>query len=132
MAVVIVTVINVNMLYLKEFPILLLETFGGIKSISENFKEPNKGISVILINTDKGKIFFENSKENFIFEKREVLEAIEGNERLRIPVKIKKQYKIFRKCYPQYGYLKTVKKMRTFKEILKDNKIIYKIYKMIK
>ena len=106
--------------------------FWGLKSKSKKFSEPNKGISVILINSKKGKELLNKCKDEFIIEQREVAEAVDGNDQLRLPVKKNKKYKIFINKYPKYGYLKTMKKMRNFKEILKDNKTIYKIYKMFR
>ena len=62
------------------------------------------GVSVALINTEKGNNFFNNIKDKIFFEKRTLQEAVEGNEQLRHPSIKNKNYEKFKKLYIDYGF----------------------------
>lgn len=64
----------------------------------------SSGVSVALINTTKGNQLFETIKESIFFEKRTVLEAIEGNDQLRHPSIKHKNFNKFQELYIQNGF----------------------------
>ena len=69
--------------------------FWGIKNQTE--ENMFKGISVMLLNTDKGKMLFEDSKEMFEFEEHDLEEVLAGNSALlKNPIKISKQDNFFK------------------------------------
>lgn len=58
---------------------LTLGDFWGLKNFEKNI---NDGVSLVLINTDKGKLLCENSKESLFFNKRKLEEALPYNKPL--------------------------------------------------
>lgn len=110
--------------------------FWGIKNQKE--EDMFKGISVILLNTDKGKELFENSKDVFMYEKHKLQEVLPGNPALlKNPVKTDKQNLFFsllkenkfsycvEKCTHVPMYIKVKNRM------IKELKKIYKKIKII-
>lgn len=81
----------------------------------------NNGMSVILVNTDKGKRFFDDTSNEFIFQKRELAEAVNGNPQLKQPSVKNQNYKRFQKLYNKYGFEKAALKT------LSISKLLYKI-----
>ena len=58
--------------------------FWGIDR--QTLKTDQKGrISVVLVNTEKGKDLFDAIKDNLVFEERDLKEAADGNDQLRYP-----------------------------------------------
>lgn len=95
-------------------------------------------ISVLLQNTDKGKILFEKIKDKFVFERRDIDEAVKGNEQLQRPSKKHKVRKRFLKTYEKdnvYVALESFLKREKFiwkvkwkvKMITNPNKLIKKV-----
>lgn len=76
-------------------------------------------ISVILINTLSGEHFWEDHKEEFYYEQREVEEAVNGNAQLRKPSVCHPDREIFLKEYKEKGFFKAVKTPRVCREIRK-------------
>lgn len=70
--------------------------------------ELGKGVSAVLINTEKARSLFDVLKEKVTYQRREVQEAIVGNGQLQRPSSRHPQYEKFRELYPQYGLAKTV------------------------
>ena len=66
------------------------------------------GVSVLLVNTEKGKIVFNEVKDKIFFEKRTLEEAIKGNEQLKHPTKKHKNYDLFLKLYSEFGLKKAL------------------------
>lgn len=67
--------------------------------------------SVVLINTDKGKRFFEKIKNDMVYEKREISEAVNGNKMLRHPTLKHIDREKFEKNYANtHDFYKAVKK----------------------
>ena len=64
---------------------ITLADFWGYKSTHECAKNYQKGISCVIINTEKGKQLFELVSENIIFEKRTMEEAKAVNKSLERP-----------------------------------------------
>lgn len=71
---------------------------------------PN-GLSVVLINTEKGEQFFELLKDKIIFQERDLSEAVKGNPNLNHPSKKNLQFNRFRKLYLKYGFEKAAEKV---------------------
>lgn len=86
----------------------------------------NNGMSVILVNTDKGKMFFDDTGNEFIFQKRELEEAVSGNPQLNQPSVKNRNYKRFQKLYKKYGFEKAAIKT------LSLSKLLYKIVFLIR
>lgn len=106
--------------------------FWGLKSEKDEFKDENKGISLVMPNTEKGEKFVEECLKSMIFEKRSVDEAINGNSQLNHPAQKHENYEKFMKLYAKKGYRIACKRTRTLKQILKSVKIINYTYKKIK
>lgn len=78
----------------------------------------NNGMSVVLINTEKGKAFFNYTSDEFIFQKRELQEAVNGNPQLRKPSVKNRNYKRFQKLYKKYGFEKAATKTLSISKFL--------------
>lgn len=91
-----------------------------------------KGVSAILINTEKAKVIFEELKKDIRYEQREVQEAIMGNGQLQHPSRRHPKYGLFRELYPKMGLEKSVRmclkkdlvKIRVKSTVLKLRKIL--------
>lgn len=91
--------------------------FWGIQD-SENISkdEKEKGISLVLINTEKGEEFFESCTSKIFYEKRKVEEAVNGNAHLRRS-SMKNDFRIkFREKY-NGDFVHTIKKVLKLKMI---------------
>lgn len=74
-------------------------------------------ISLALVNTEKGEDLLKRVKEQFIYEKRYINEAISGNEQLKKPMcPDESDRKIFLKYYPRLGYDKAFRKTSLYQE----------------
>jgi len=60
----------------------------------------NKGISLVLINSQKGAILFDENKHFLSLYQRTIEEAVSGNKQLGSPSKRTLRSKLFRKIYP--------------------------------
>lgn len=120
--------------YAKEKRIsdITIGDFWGLKSDKKEFEDENKGISLVMPNTEKGKKFLDECLDYMFYEERSVNEAIDGNSQLRHPSVKHKKHKKFMKLYANLGYEKACKKTRTIKQILKSIKIINYTYSKIK
>lgn len=77
--------------------------FWGLKSTT--MKDDGKGISLALVNTDKGKVLFDAVRSGMTVEKRPVDEGIAGNGQLNRPFQRNLREKIFKRLYPHLGYM---------------------------
>lgn len=77
---------------------LTIGDFWGINSETLNNHFDGR-ISLLLQNTNKGKLLFEKVKDEFVFEKRDIEEAIKGNDQLQRPTTKHKERKRFFKNY---------------------------------
>ncbi len=103
---------------------LTIGDFWGLGEI-KTIKKPSKWVSLVLINTDKGMIFFETIKNAFIIEKRTVEEAVRGNGRLqKAPGKSQNAIN-FQKSYNIYGFIDSIKKIE-MKKVPRYNFIFFK------
>ena len=110
--------------------------FWGLNKDSKVYDSKEKGISVIISNTKKGEELIKKISKYSVIEKRSFEEASKTNMQLNRPSKKTKQYEIYIKNYPKYGYKKTIRKMKTLKDrtsrIIDNNKTLKKIYNKIK
>lgn len=105
---------------------LTLGDFWGINKDEKNYIiEEKYGISLCLINTDKGEKLISKIKDKCYLEERNMEEAILGNTQLREPAKMNKEYRKFRKIYQKYGYSMAKRKC------LNKEKIKQKVKKII-
>lgn len=144
---IIVSIPNTKDLYLKAFGLSMIQRescleckyaspnrvsditigdFWGIQNDSKiNNEEKEKGISLVLINTEKGKSFFENCTSNIFYEERNIEEAINGNAHLR-RTSPKNKFRIkFREQYNS-DFVRSAKKTIGF-AMLKENVKLYLI-----
>lgn len=64
----------------------------------------DKGISLVLVNTDKGKVLFSSVESLVDYKKRPLQEAVSGNNQLRHPMPLTWRHKIFKWLYPKTGF----------------------------
>lgn len=81
---------------------LTLGDFWGLKSTK--IIDKHNGVSLSLINTQKGHSLMNMCEEDICSEDRPISEAIAGNEQLNHPFKRTLNTAIFRKLYPYFGY----------------------------
>lgn len=89
---------------------------GELNKISRMSERP----SLILVNTEKGKQFFDKVSEDLIYEQRDVEEGIRGNGRLNRPPEKNIQANLFQKVYQM--------RMFGFKKSVKLSRVIYNLY----
>lgn len=87
-------------------------------------------VSVVLINTLKGKQFLNENKEKLFLEERQILEAINGNAQLREPSNPHEDREKFKRVYVKKGFCKAVLTTTIGKNIIK-NRIKQKILSLI-
>lgn len=74
------------------------------------FEHPYTGsVSAVLINSDKGKVFFEQCRDRFFAEERPVAEAVRGNDQLNKPSAKHPARKVFEEKYRGMGFEQAVK-----------------------
>ena len=79
-------------------------TIGDFWGLGDDIKADNKnGCSCIIPVTEKGKELLENIEDRFILHRRDIEEAIKGNDQLRAPMVMNRRIKIFRAIYPILG-----------------------------
>lgn len=101
-------------------------TIGDFWGIDRStLKKPYKGkISVVLINTQKGKAFFDNTRHLFYYEARSIAEAAKNNEQLEHPSNPPEPGRdIFLKNYPDKGFLGAVSLTKIYKNVKHNQKI---------
>lgn len=72
--------------------------------------DTQNGLSVILVNTDKGVNFFSRINKNLIYQERSTEEAVKGNPQLNHPSTKNHNFEKFRKLYLKRGFEKAAKK----------------------
>lgn len=110
--------------------------FWGLSKDSSIYDNESDGVSLVMVNTNKGKELFNNIRKKAKYEKRNIEEAAKKNEQLNKPALKNKKYYIFRDNYKKIGYKKTNKKMLSIKEkivlYVKNSHILYNLLKKIK
>ncbi len=85
-------------------------TIGDFWGLADDALDGYKGKkSVVLINTQNGKMFFKKVKTQLVYQERCVNEAIEGNAQLRVPSKKPRKRDVFIKYYKRDGFKKAMK-----------------------
>lgn len=120
----------------KRVADITIGDFWGLDKSSLTKKHGGR-ISLMIVNTQKGKEFFDAVKDNFEFEERTLQEALKHNGQLVSPSKIHEDREQFEKVYKKCGFKKAVKtkriksKIRSFKikktlafRVLKKLKIV--------
>lgn len=95
---------------------LTVGDFWGIDRESMLNKFEGK-ISLVLKNTPKGEDLLNLIKKNCWFEERILEEAIIENKQLSHPVTKSEDRLRFEELYPKYGFSRTLKKLKIYKEI---------------
>ena len=113
---------------------LTIGDFWGIDR--KSLKVPYKGkISVVLVNSEKGRKFWDLVKDEFIYEERSLEEAVKGNVPLQRPAALPKDRMKFIEVYKEKGFMSAVKTPGVQKAIeeakVKDN-LFYRILGKIK
>lgn len=83
---------------------ITLGDFWGYVSEKRKFRNKEKGISLVLLNTDKGKRLFEQIKDDYICLKKDLSEATSGNKCLSAPYPKNKNADNFWADYFNGGY----------------------------
>lgn len=92
----------------------------------------NDGISLVMINSSKGKELINICKDEMNMEKRSFEEASKENSQLNCPTQENKEHSMFLKMYPIYGYKRAINKIENIKDKMKKIEVINKIYLRIK
>ncbi len=83
---------------------ITLGDFWGLgKKVKFDYPIEN-GVSVILVNTEKGKKIIENLNKRIFMEERTIEEAVEGNAQLRQPSKKHENTEKFKRIYMEQGF----------------------------
>ncbi len=82
--------------------------FWGIEGVLPNFSD-NKGASAVILNTEKGKAFFEKLKSELVIEKVDYGDVLKGNLALVSPVAKPDKSEKFWKLYHKQGLFKAYK-----------------------
>lgn len=86
---------------------ITLGDFWGFDSEKGRFPvSTSKGLSLVMVNTEKGSSFFDKCKDNMIFVERTAQEAVAGNKQLRFPSVKHKNRNSFEKKYLSKGFKK--------------------------
>ena len=89
----------------KRIGDVTLGDFWGFNTQKGEFpKKHDNGLSVVLINTEKGHRLFSSCRESLSFIERDYEEAVAGNKQLRHPAVRHKNWKIFQKQYLISGF----------------------------
>lgn len=73
-------------------------------------EEAKFGVSVVMVNSENGKLLFDKLCEKLKYTERSAKEAIRGNSQLRHPMRKHRKYKKFWKAYQLDGFEKAAKK----------------------
>ncbi len=84
---------------------ITLGDFHGIEKLDRKYKgSESKGISLVLLNNNKGKFVFEEIEDKLIYEKRTLNEASYYNRLLLENIRVPAKRKCFFERYQQNGY----------------------------
>lgn len=96
---------------------ITLSDFWGLSDTSKF--EKGKGVSNVLVNTEKGMQLWNNSREVAKWEERTIVEALSGNGQLQTPSAKNGMHDQFVKLYPIIGFKNAVKRC-SYKYLIKD------------
>ena len=103
-------VTRVNMLIPTVFGDITIGDFWGLGDEVPFYGDTKNGISVVLINNEKGYKFFDEIKDKIFFEKRTISEAVKGNAQLRHASEKHQNYHEFLEIYPKKGIKEALEK----------------------
>lgn len=83
---------------------ITIADFWGYISEERKYRNTEKGISLAILNTEKGSKIFDNIKNNLEYTEKNINEAKLGNQCLREPFKKNEKYNEFWNDYFQKGY----------------------------
>lgn len=92
----------------KRVSDITLGDFWGLGDETPFLHDRKKGVSLLLINTQKGKQLLDCCRDQLFLEQREVEEAIKGNSQLRYPTPYSEKRKKFERLYLTIGFEKAV------------------------
>ena len=82
---------------------MTLGDFWGLDMTSVN-TTMDKGISLVLVNSDKGKMLLEMVEDHIEMIPRPLTEAVAGNKQLSHPMPRTWRYHVYKKLYPKVGF----------------------------
>lgn len=77
--------------------------FWGINDIMPDFTD-NKGVSVVMLNTEKAKMYIKHIEKNAVLQKTELKNILVYQPRMEKPVKKPRLWQRFWEDYDRYGY----------------------------
>lgn len=109
---------------------ITLGDFWGLGTEIPFNHSTEKGVSLVLINSNKGEEVINKAKEQLFLEQRTIEEATKYNNQLSVPSTKSKQYDYFAKLKKKYNFEKTAKKV--FNKDIIILKIKFAIKKIIR
>lgn len=88
--------------------------FWGLSQESKFYEERHKGVSTVIVSTQKGKDFLNRQQNNFFIEDRPYSESVNGNSQLKSPSPKNKNADKFKKDYERFGFMKAYKNNTVF------------------
>ncbi len=104
---------------------ITIADFWGWEKVDANFNKDDKGVSLVLLNSTKGKYLFENVKNTIDLIKTEIGLAMQPN--LQRPSAVSPQRMDFEKDYKEKGFEFVLRKYNRSSKSNKIAKFIYKI-----
>lgn len=89
---------------------ITLADFWGLGRSDDPEMKERRGVSAVLLNTEKGKKLFEEIIDLVNYEERPVEEAIKGNPQLMHPYPLSDSHNVFMDLYPKVGFVKACRK----------------------
>ena len=83
--------------------------FWGLGQTEPFYGDTKNGVSLVLLNNQKGTNYFNEKKENIFFEKRSIEEAIKGNHQLSNPTPKHPNHDKFLELYKTVGIMDALK-----------------------
>lgn len=77
--------------------------FWGLGAFYETKINPQKGVSLFLVNSEKGRKLFDEIKKEFVCEERTLKEAVRGNTNLRHPSPRPQNKDLFMQAFKEQG-----------------------------
>lgn len=106
--------------------------FWGLGNLCHNKIDKERGVSEVLLNTEKGASFFEASKKLCNFESRNLEEAINGNGRFKHPSERHPLYYQFQQMYVKKGFTQSCRKcLRNDYKQYYTSKLKQSLYKLL-
>jgi len=112
---------------LKRPSDITIGDFWGIEKYKQRFDD-NKGVSLVLINTEKGEDIFQKLRNNLIYETSSVEECVQQQRHLTVPASCPSKRKIFWEDYYSRGFKYVARKYTTYGPV---NRLKYNILKPI-